>query len=175
MTIILETERLRLRTWSLDDAEDAYRIWSDPEVMRYIKTGQPYAEIELMRGWLRRMIAHQKQHGFCFWAVVEKERGQLIGNCGMAYSLNGGPPVNFGYTLARSCWGRGYATEAARECLGYAFERLHLPELVAIVDSRNTASRRVLEKIGFIYQRTEKINKDVALWYMAKRSAQIQV
>ncbi|MBA2734093.1 MAG: GNAT family N-acetyltransferase [Acidobacteria bacterium] len=72
MTTILETERLTLRTWLLDDAEDGYIIWSDPEVMRYVGTGQPNASVEETRGWLSRMIAHQERHGFGYWAVLEK-------------------------------------------------------------------------------------------------------
>lgn len=169
MTIILETERLTLRTWSLMDAEEGFRIWSDPEVMRYIGTGQPYADVEQARGLLGRMIAHQDKHGFCYWAVVDKESGELIGSCGMAHHLDGGPEIDFGYTLARSRWGQGYATEAAAAALRYALEILRLPEIIASVDSRNLASRRVLEKIGFVYQRTEQLEEGVDLWYIAVR------
>lgn len=171
MTTILETERLILRTWSPDDAEDGFRIWSNPEVMLYVGTGQPYESVEHTRDWLNRMISHQKKYGFGYWAVVEKESQQLIGSCGMARQLDGGPLVDFGYTLARSHWGRGYATEAATACLRYAFERLRLPELVASVDSRNIASQRVLEKIGFVFQRTEQLEGGVDLWYVASRRA----
>lgn len=176
MTTILETERLTLRTWLLDDAEDGYIIWSDPEVMRYVGTGQPNASVEETRGWLSRMIAHQERHGFGYWAVLEKNISQnisqknsrLIGSCGMGYQRDSGLPIEFGYTLARSSWGRGLATEAATACLRYAFEKLRLPELVASVDSRNTASQRVLEKIGFIYQREEQLAGGIDFWYVAR-------
>lgn len=173
MTIILETERLALRTWSLEDAEVGFnRIWSDPEVMRYIGTGQPNADVEQSRAWLARMIAHQQQHGFCFWAVVEKESNQLIGTCGLAHQRDGGLPIEFGYSLARAYWGRGYATEAAGACLRYVFEHLPLPELIARFDSRNVASQRVLEKIGFVYQKTEQLEDGVDIWYTATRPRQ---
>jgi len=168
MTIILQTERLIVRTWSPDDAKDGFRIWSDPEVMRYVgATGQPHASIEETRALLGRLIAHQKLHGFGFWAVVEKESSQLIGSCGMGYQRDGGLPIEFGYTLARSHWGRGYATEAGRACLRYAFENLRLTKLSASVDSRNVASQRVLEKIGFIYQREEQLADGIDFWYIA--------
>lgn len=167
MAIIIETERLILRTWSLADAAEGFRIWSDPEVMRYISDGQPHT-IERTREWLGRMIAHQQRHGFCYWAVVEKGSNQLLGSCGMAHYLDGGPTVDFGYTLARSHWGRGLASEAAGAALRYAFENLRLPELVASVDSRNAASRRVLEKIGFVFQRQEQLDTGVDLWYVAR-------
>lgn len=166
MTIILETERLKVRTWSLDDAEEGFKIWSDPEVMRYVGTGQPNATVEETRAWLERMSAHHERHGFGFWAVVEKKSNQLIGSCGMGYQRDGGLPIEFGYTLARSRWGHGLATEAAAACLRYAFEHLRLMELSASVDSRNVASQRVLEKIGFVYQREEQLADGIDFWYV---------
>jgi [ribosomal protein S5]-alanine N-acetyltransferase len=169
MTIILETEHLTLRTWSLDDAEEGFKIWGDPEVMRYVMTGQPNANIEETRAWLGRMSAHHERHGFGFWAVVEKQTGQLIGSCGMGYQRDGGLPIEFGYTLARSHWGRGLATEAAAACLQYAFEHLRLRELIARVDSRNVASQRVLEKIGFVYQGDEQLDDgEIDFRYVAR-------
>jgi [ribosomal protein S5]-alanine N-acetyltransferase len=167
MAIILQTERLIVRTWSPDDAEAGFRIWSDPEVMRYVGTGQPNATIEETQAWINRMSAHHELHGFGFWAVVEKKSSQLIGSCGMGYQRDGGLPIEFGYTLARSQWGRGFATEAAAACLRYAFESLRLPELSASVDSRNVASQRVLEKIGFAFQREEQLADGVDFWYVA--------
>ena len=172
MTVILQTKRLTLRTWSPDDADVGFRIWSDPEVMRYIGTGQPNASIEETRAWLARMIAHQELHGFGFWAVVEKKTRQLIGSCGLGYGRDGGLPLEVGYTLARSHWGQGYATEAAGACLRYAFERLSLPEVTASVDSRNIASQRVLEKIGFRYQREEHLADGIDFWYVARSGEQ---
>ena len=168
MTIILETERLVVRTWTPDDAQEGFRIWSDEEVMRYVGTGQPNATVEETRAWLGRMMAHHERHGFGFWAVVEKDSGRLVGSCGLGYQRDGGPPLEFGYTLARSHWGRGYATEAASACLRYAFEVLRLPEIVASVDSRNLASCRVLEKIGFVYQRQEQLADGIDFWYVAR-------
>jgi ribosomal-protein-alanine N-acetyltransferase len=169
MTTILETARLIVRTWTLDDADEGFKIWSDTEVMRYIGTGQPHADVEQTRGWLQRMMTHQERHGFCYWAVLDKESLRLLGSCGMAHPLDGGARVDFGYTLSRSHWGRGLTTEAAGAYLAYAFEQLRLPELVATVDSRNTASRRVLEKIGFRFDRTEQLETGVDLWYVARR------
>lgn len=161
-----------VRTWSADDAQSGFLIWSDPEVMRYIGTGQPKTSVEEVQAWIDRMSAHHELHGFGFWAVVEKRTGQLIGSCGMGYQRDGGLPLEFGYTLARSRWGQGYATEAAAACLRYAFDILRLPELLASVDSRNVASQRVLEKIGFTFQREEQLADGIDFWYMACAPAQ---
>jgi ribosomal-protein-alanine N-acetyltransferase len=168
MTIILQTERLALRTWSPDDAEEGFRIWGDKDVMRYVGTGRPNASAEETRAWLARMAAHHEQHGFGFWAVVEKATGWLIGNCGMGYQRDGGLPIEFGYTLARSHWSRGLATEAGCACLRYAFEELRLPELFASVDSRNVASIRVLEKLGFVYQGEKQLADGIDFCYVAR-------
>jgi RimJ/RimL family protein N-acetyltransferase len=168
MTSILQTERLIVRTWLPDDAKSGFLIWSDPEVMRYVGTGQPNASLEETQAWIGRMSAHHEVHGFGFWAVVERKTGRLIGSCGMGYQRDGGLPIEFGYTLARSYWGRGLATEAAAACLRYAFEKLRLPELHASVDSRNAASQRVLEKIGFVYQREEQLADGIDYWFVAK-------
>ncbi len=159
-----------MRTWSPDDAEPGFKIWSDAEVMRYIGTGQPNADVEQTRGWIGRMIAHQEKHGFCFWAVVDKKSKQLIGSCGLAYQVDGGLPIEFGYTLARDYWGRGLATEMAGACLRYVFENFPMTEIAASVDSRHVVSQRVLEKIGFVYQRREQFEDGVDFWYVASRS-----
>jgi RimJ/RimL family protein N-acetyltransferase len=135
-------------------------------------TGQPNADVEETRAWLGRMIAHHELHGFGFWAVLEKATGQLIGSCGMGYQRDGGLPIEFGYTLARSHWGQGLATEAAAACLRYAFEQLRLPELLARVDSRNVASQRVLEKIGFVYQREEQDADGIDFRYVARAASE---
>ena len=150
MAVILETERLILRTWTLDDAEEAFTIWSDPKVMRHIGDGRPVKDIEEARAWLRRLIRSQEENNFTRWAMVEKETGKLIGSCGFGY-LYGGPEIELGYILARAYWGRGLATEAARACLRYGFEKLHLQKIVSTTDPEHTASQRVLEKIGFQY------------------------
>jgi RimJ/RimL family protein N-acetyltransferase len=91
-------------------------------------------------------MAHQAQHGFGFWAVEERATGALVGDAGLERTLRG--EVELGYTLARAVWGRGYATEAGELCLAEARE-LGLRELVGLVDVRNPASVRVLERLGF--------------------------
>jgi GNAT acetyltransferase-like protein len=85
------------------------------------------------------------------WAVVSKATGQVIGNCGLKY-LEAGRDVEVGYHFASSAWGKGYATEAARACVRYGFERLGLHRIVAVVLPTNMGSRRVLEKSGLTYQ-----------------------
>jgi RimJ/RimL family protein N-acetyltransferase len=148
MAIIAETERLILRTWLLNDLRDFFEIYGDQEVWRYVDPNGVIKSEDAARGSLKRGIAYEQEHSICHWAVVEKSRGRVIGACGFNL-FEGGPQLELVYHFARLYWGRGYATEAARACLRYAFDRLEAPAVVASVDAKNLASRRVLEKLGF--------------------------
>lgn len=145
LTFPLLGERVLLRPFEQADAPAAHSVYGDAEVMRYVGEGGAVGRAETAR-----MIAgyrrHQDQHGFAFWAVVDRQSGTLIGDAGLEVTAHG---VELGYTLARRWWGRGLATEAARLCLSAAAGPLALPRLVALADVENPASARVLEKIGF--------------------------
>jgi [ribosomal protein S5]-alanine N-acetyltransferase len=145
----LRTDRLELRPFTEADLADAHRIYTDPEVMRYVGHGPVRGEAET-RGMLAAYAAHQLAHGFSFWAVVERETGMLIGDAGLFYSQGTGPEIEVGYTLARSYWGRGLATEAARACVGVAFGPLDFRGLIALIVPDNVRSRRVVTKLGMV-------------------------
>lgn len=149
MGIILETDRLILRTWQLDDAEAALRLWGDAEVMRFV--GKPFAGIEVARRALGNAIAAQEKNGFCLWAAVEKSSMEVIGCCGF-HLYEDGPELELAYHFIPSAWGRGYATEAASACVKYGSEVLGSPKIVAFTHPENAASYRVLEKIGMKYK-----------------------
>ncbi|HEX8735010.1 MAG TPA: GNAT family N-acetyltransferase [Pyrinomonadaceae bacterium] len=168
MSKILETERFILRDWSLEDAAEMFEICRDAEVMRYIGTGKPYKTVDEAEKFLQWAVAYQKENGFCRWAVVEKASGKIVGSCGFAYP-HGTPEVELGYLFGRDVWGKGFATEAARAALDYGFEKLGFREIIAITDLENTASQRVLEKIGFAQRGVEKIDGEDNLVYLARR------
>jgi [ribosomal protein S5]-alanine N-acetyltransferase len=145
MTVWLETERLLMRPLTPGDLDAVHAVFSDPLVMQYLVGGA--CGLDASRAKLTSYIAHQETHGFSKWAVVERVSGAVIGDCGLKV-LEDGPDVELGFHLARQYWGRGYATEAATACLDWGFENLDRNRIVAIVDPRNAASVRVLEKIG---------------------------
>ena len=147
MELPLRTPRLELRPFTDADLPAAHRIYSDPEVMRYVGHGPVGSEHE-SRGMLAAYTAHQAVHGYSFWAVVERASGALIGDAGLFLSQGIGPDVELGYTLARRSWGRGYATEAARACLDAAFGPLGLDEVIALVVPDNSRSLRVVARLG---------------------------
>jgi RimJ/RimL family protein N-acetyltransferase len=168
MSKILETERLIFRDWTLDDASEMFEICRDAEVMRYIGTGKPYKTVEEAKKFLQWAVAYQKEKGFCRWAVVEKASGKIVGSCGFA-SAHEMPEPELGYLFGRAVWGKGFATEAARAAMHYGFEKLGFREIIAITDLENTASQRVLEKIGFAHRGVEKIDGEDNLVYLARR------
>jgi ribosomal-protein-alanine N-acetyltransferase len=142
---LLETPRLLLRPFAPGDAELVHRVYSDPEVMRYVATG-PMAELSVTERLLEDYDAHQKRLGYSFWAVIERESGSLIGDAGLYRTPAG--EVELGYTLGTAWWGRGYATEAAGAWLECAFSSLGIFEVVALAEPANVASLHVLEKLG---------------------------
>lgn len=145
----LKTARLLLRMFTLDDLDALARILADLDVIKYVGTGQPASREETANA-LQSYMRHWQQHGFGRWAVVEKERGELIGYGGLR-SLFGTPEVT--YLLANSYWGRGLGTEVARACLRYGFGELASERIVALTKIENTVSQRVLQKVGMRYEK----------------------
>jgi [ribosomal protein S5]-alanine N-acetyltransferase len=144
----LTTERLRLRPFTAADQETIHAIYCDPEVMRFVGNGA-HRTLEDTATALRIYGDVLARYGYSFLAVSELESGALIGDGGL-YPLGGqGPDIELGYTLARSTWGNGYATELGRALVDHAFTVLGARRVVAQVEPANRASRHVLEKLGF--------------------------
>ena len=146
------TERLALRHFHILDAGPMYRVFGDPQVMRF---GDGVQTKEWVDAWLRTCFERYYQTwGFGPYAVVERQRQAVIGYCGLFFfpDINGQPEVEIGYRLERSAWGRGYATEAARAVRDFAFGDLGMQRLIAIIDPSNIASIRVAEKIGMHHE-----------------------
>jgi [ribosomal protein S5]-alanine N-acetyltransferase len=141
----LLTARLILRPVEGRDLGPLRAIWSDSAVMTHMGRGTRDAAESLKR--VRELIEHQRRHGFGKWAAIERAGGKLIGYCGIEL-YEGGPDVELGFALARSAWGRGYATEAASAWLEHAFTVLGFTRVLALVQPANAASIRVLEKLG---------------------------
>ncbi len=151
MSFRIETERLIIREWSESDFSPFLEIAIDPEVMRYIGTGTAYTR-EQVREFLGRQSESVARHGFCVGALESKADGQLLGHCGIQY-LDPGGDVEVGWWLARSQWGQGFATEAGRGALTFAFDELNLDRVLALAHIENKASRRVMERLGMRFHR----------------------
>jgi len=119
--------------------------------MQYITRGIPWTEAQTQE-FIVRQMRFFSERGFCLWKLVLKSTGTISGFCGIQ-DLEGTNETEIGWWLAWEHWGKGIATEAARRVLTDAFSRAKLRRIVAIARPENAASRRVMEKIGMVYER----------------------
>jgi Acetyltransferases, including N-acetylases of ribosomal proteins len=146
MQVIFETERLVIRRYVKADEENFFRLNSDPEVMRYIRAPKSRSACNV---FLLQMIAFYEQHPLMGrWAMLLKTTGEFIGSFAII-PVENRPEIQLGYALFKEYWGRGYATELVQAGLQYAFDVMKLPGIVAITESANQASQKVLLKCGF--------------------------
>ena len=142
----LETERLRLRAFRDDDLDAYAAMCADPEVMRYLGTGATLSRGDAWRS-MAGFLGHWALRGYGMWALEEKATGKLIGRAGFL-NPEGWPGFELGWTLGRAHWGRGFATEAARRALDFAFAELAQPRVISLIRPANTPSMRVAERLG---------------------------
>ncbi|MEM6380537.1 MAG: GNAT family N-acetyltransferase [Bacteroidota bacterium] len=145
MIPVLETERLLLRPPTKADLQDNYLLSSDPEVMRFITPGRTQTVQEARQDLYKRIKLSRGAYGY--WVVEEKQSGLFIG----WIVLKELDRIDFelGFRLHKTKWGHGFATEAGKRVITYAFEVLNLNRVKAVVMPKNEASRKTLEKIGF--------------------------
>ena len=142
----LETERLLLRMWREEtDFEPFAQMCADPEVMRYLG-GKTFDRLETWRN-MAMHIGHWQMRGYGHWAVEEKATGKFIGRIGFMNPI-GWPAFEVGWTLARSSWGKGYATEGGRRALDYAFNELDKEHVISLINPDNKGSIAVAERLG---------------------------
>ena len=147
----LRTQRLLLRQWRESDLEPFAALNADLEVMRYFPAPLTREQSDALADYERASIA---ERGWGFWAVEVAGVAPLVGFVGLdevSFHTRFSPAVEVGWRLAREHWGRGYATEAARASVEFAFEELGLDEIVSLTTVANTRSRRVMERIGMTH------------------------
>ena len=149
------TSRLVLRSWRDSDFEPCAKLEADPRVIEYLPWPGPsprdltYRAIERARSGLA-----ENQYGW--WAVEAPNVADFIGGVGLGvhtFESDFTPCMEIGWRLAYEYWGKGYATEAASAVLAYAFETLHVDEIVSLSNVRNRRSFAVMERIGLLYER----------------------
>ena len=168
----LDTLRLRLRPFTLHDHEAHASIYSDPAVMQYMPRGPLTLAAARQASFavLRQFMAHWDRHAFGVWAITEKTTGTLLGQCGLRF-LPELQEVEVLYLLARAHWGQGLASEAAGAALAYGFDQANLERIIALTKPENTASRRVMEKLGMQYEKPLRIFNLEAVYYAITRHA----
>ncbi|QSB05999.1 GNAT family N-acetyltransferase [Natronoglycomyces albus] len=157
----LETERLILRRWRASDYAACVEMNADPEVMRHIGATGATQSAEQATQWLEKVEQRWSERGFGLFAIQVRDDATVAGFCGLSVPLflpEILPAVEIGWRLRRSMWGRGYATEAAVAALKWGLyssghDGQGCKQIVSIADRANTASVRVMEKIGLRFER----------------------
>lgn len=150
----VETERMILERLRLEHASEQLRLLRDPRVSATLwPGGGTPTETDVLEG-LAAKVDHWDRHGFGMWRLVDGETGEMVGRGGLQYTYTAGlNDVEAGWAVIPERWGQGLATELAHACVEVAFGQLELLELVAFTLPDNHASRRVMEKAGFTYER----------------------
>lgn len=156
---ILETERLILRQFSLDDADFILKLLNEPSFIQNIGD-RGVRNLEDARSYITRVpIASYEQNGFGLYLVELKESDEPIGMCGLIKRAEL-EDVDIGYAFLPKYWSKGYAVESAMAVKEYAREVIGLKRLVAITDPENHGSIRVLEKIGLKFEKMVRLSED---------------
>jgi ribosomal-protein-alanine N-acetyltransferase len=151
MAFTLETERLQLREFTPEDAGFALRQLNEPSFIENI-ADRGVRDLEQARTYLLNgPMADYEHHGFGLWAVVEKASDRIIGMCGLIQRPNLAH-ADLGYAFLPEYFGKGFAFEACTASIAAASRDFGMPQLLAIVNPDNIASRRLLEKLGFRLQ-----------------------
>lgn len=136
--MIIETERLILREMTMDDYDAIYAVIADDENMKHY----PHTfDEEKVRNWITRNINRYEIFGFGLWAVVLKETGEVIGDCGLTMQIIGGQiKPEIGYHIRRDCQRKGYGSEAAKASLDWSFEHTPFNIIYSYMKYTNVAS-----------------------------------
>ena len=165
-----ETERLIMRRMEPEDEDALFAVLGDPVSMKYYPAAFTREDV---RSWIERWRKSYAENGYGLYAMVLKATGKVIGDCGHArQEVDGATEIEIGYHVLRELQGQGYATEAARACAEYGFNKLRAAKLISLIRPENLPSRRVAEKVGMKIER-EIVRKGYAtLVYAIARSIQ---
>ncbi|MCP1144419.1 GNAT family protein [Lysinibacillus endophyticus] len=153
MVTDIYTERLHLRKMHINDSPSLFKIWSDPDVTKFmnIDNFQDESQAKEIISYLNELAEDEKAIRY---SIIELTSGDIIGSCGFNSLDFDNEKAEIGYELAKSHWGKGYAPEAIDGLLDYAFNTLKLNRIEAKVEPENINSIKVLEKLHFIYEGT---------------------
>ncbi len=162
----INSARLTLTPWSSNYLDDLVRIFTKPEVIKYISSGRPINQVkcsEISQKW----IALWDRYGYGPWAALDKESGKWIGEIGLEL-LDDWPQQakwEVGWILDPEFWGQGLATEGGKTAVQFGFDHAKLQRIISPTVPENIASRRVMEKCGLTYQGLIRWRKTDCVWY----------
>lgn len=163
MNKILETPRLYLRAFTIEDAQLLIDLNSNPNVIRYTGDG-PVKDLSEAKRILTDIIFPQYKNKMGRWAVHLKSNDEFIGWCGLKFIAEDNE-IDLGYRFFENQWGKGYASESAKAALDYGVNILKLKNIIARVAKDNVASINVIKKLGMVYLKDDMCAHDPAEVY----------
>ena len=171
--MIFETERLRARALTLDDADACFALYSDPEVTRYVTSnGETVPDVAIIRYLLEQgMLAPRADPRFGFWALERRADDVMVGTVALV-DVEGSPgEYELGWHLGPAHWGQGYAAESGRALLDYGFKTVGLEQILALVHPKNERSLRACERLGMTRAGTRVHQGYEHVCFVAERAA----
>ncbi|BAY86638.1 GCN5-related N-acetyltransferase [Calothrix parasitica NIES-267] len=168
---IIKTQRLILREFRESDLDAYAEMCADKEVMRYIGTGKVLSRAESWRS-MAAIMGHWYFRGYGLWAVEEQKSGEMIGRVG-CWKPEGWIGLEIGWCLRKAFWGNGFATEAGKASMGFAFNKLEQSDVISLIRPDNLASIKVAEKLGEKLQgKTEVSGKEAVIYGISREEWQ---
>ena len=150
----LETERLILRRFKVDDAECMFNNWaSDEEVIKYL-SWPAHKSVEITKAYLEMVIKEYEKPTMYNWAIELKEIGEVIGSIGIVQYENDIESVHIGYTLGKEWWNKGIMSEVFAEIIKFLMDQVEVNRIDARHDTKNPSSGKVMERCGLKYEGT---------------------
>ncbi|SNR34922.1 GNAT family N-acetyltransferase [Lutibacter flavus] len=175
MITIIETERLILREFNINDYKDVYEFGSNIEVQKY--TGNQIIEsLNSAKELIENVFySDYKKYGYGRWAVIYKPENKIIGFAGLKY-LPEFKETDIGFRILPEYWRKGLTTEASREIIKYGFEKFGLSKIIGITFPENIGSYKVLQKIGMKFYKIDEYNGDGKEynWYKLEKETYIK-
>lgn len=170
--MITETKRLLLRELTAEDFDGLYAVLADSDIMEHY----PYTfDAARVQNWIRRNRERYATDGFGLWAVVLKETGEMIGDCGITMQcIHGELLPEIGYHIRKDQQRRGYASEAAAACIRFAFENYDFPAVYSYMKYTNLPSQRTAMKNGmrFLEEYTDEDNGFTRVYVITREAWQ---
>ncbi|QOS81890.1 GNAT family N-acetyltransferase [Paenibacillus sp. JNUCC31] len=149
----LHTERLHLRKMKESDSPSLFTIWSDPDITKFMNVSS-FTDVEQAKEMIHLLDDLSRDRKAIRFSIIKKESNEIIGSCGYNSLDFDNLKAEIGYDMAKSSWGRGYASEAVSTLVDHAFSSLKLNRVEAKVDPENVNSIRLLQKLCFTFEGT---------------------
>jgi [ribosomal protein S5]-alanine N-acetyltransferase len=176
----LETDRLILRRFVIEDAEDMYQNWtSDPEVTKYL-TWPTHSSLDVTKAVLEDWLPKYEDDNYYNWAIEYKETGKVIGSISVVKLNDIVDSADIGYCMSRALWGNGIMPEALTAVINFLFDEVGLNRIAAYHDANNPKSGRVMDKAGMklegVWRQAGKNNQGICdeVWHSIIRSDRLK-